>query len=273
MNPWTSAPPGLSPPAAVESIDTGKTVPRGEISPEPNPTQLGANGDWWSYKGGDWAESVDSMNTDMRYMSVAAAEELEELEIVMEMEPQSLWDDVPQAKPEGPLLCVAHGVVCKKGICSEYSRQLRQILIEKERAEGGGEAARGRGRGKGRGSHGGKKIQQEKEEGGEGNRGRARGGGRGAARGRGAAATPLQSFDYNAYAITEDHENAKGKEKEKEESGEDCGNGVETASAAGWSEDGWSAGVGWGSANVAADDTPSVEGWGTKTKRSKRGGR
>ncbi|KAG6331622.1 hypothetical protein ID866_7467 [Astraeus odoratus] len=81
------------------------------------------------------------------------------------------WDDVPndaesqwtesQKDPEKQL-CNVHGVICKKGICLEYAKQVRAAKrakemadAEKERASRGKKNNRGRGaanRGRGRGS-------------------------------------------------------------------------------------------------------------------------
>jgi len=77
--------------------------------------------------------------------------------------PSSGWDDAPQdaesfwkESQKGPekQLCSVHGVICKKGICQEYAKQLRdqrRAEAEKERAaqkgkkdnRGKGPAARG----------------------------------------------------------------------------------------------------------------------------------
>lgn len=61
---------------------------------------------------------------------------------------ENLWgdsDDIEQKKKkQSEILCTVHGIICKKGICQEYGKLLR----EKERAER--DAARGAG-GKGKG--------------------------------------------------------------------------------------------------------------------------
>jgi hypothetical protein len=47
---------------------------------------------------------------------------------------ESLWgedDDVERKKQADVILCTVHGIICKKGICKEYARLLR----EKERAD------------------------------------------------------------------------------------------------------------------------------------------
>ncbi|EKM53677.1 uncharacterized protein PHACADRAFT_148424 [Phanerochaete carnosa HHB-10118-sp] len=49
---------------------------------------------------------------------------------------ENLWaDNAVEEKLAGPteLLCKAHGVICKKGICREYARQLREL--ERKKAE------------------------------------------------------------------------------------------------------------------------------------------
>ncbi|KAJ7076664.1 hypothetical protein B0H15DRAFT_925112 [Mycena belliarum] len=62
---------------------------------------------------------------------------------------ESLWGDEDDAekKKKTEILCTVHGIICKKGICKEYSRLLR----EKERAE----ARKGSDGGKGKGGKGG----------------------------------------------------------------------------------------------------------------------
>ncbi|KAJ6592657.1 hypothetical protein B0H19DRAFT_1088268 [Mycena capillaripes] len=51
---------------------------------------------------------------------------------------ESLWgedDDVEKKKQADAILCPVHGIICKKGICKEYARILREKEREKERAE------------------------------------------------------------------------------------------------------------------------------------------
>lgn len=49
---------------------------------------------------------------------------------------EDLWADygqptAPEPQPEGTIICSAHGKICKKGICKEYARQLREIERKK----------------------------------------------------------------------------------------------------------------------------------------------
>jgi hypothetical protein len=64
---------------------------------------------------------------------------------------ESLWDDydAPSQEPV-PVLCIAHGVICKKGICMEYDRQLKELAKAQR-----GPIDSGRGKGK-RGERGGR---------------------------------------------------------------------------------------------------------------------
>ncbi|KAJ7142213.1 hypothetical protein C8R44DRAFT_657986 [Mycena epipterygia] len=72
---------------------------------------------------------------------------------------ESLWGDDDDAekkrKAADAVLCKVHGIICKKGICKEYARMLR----EKERAERDAAAAEARGGGGGwkKGNNGGRK--------------------------------------------------------------------------------------------------------------------
>ncbi|KAG2127214.1 hypothetical protein DEU56DRAFT_530614 [Suillus clintonianus] len=70
------------------------------------------------------------------------------------------WDDAPadaetqrrelgeDKEQEQPIICNAHGIICKKGICREYAKQVRDA----DRAQNhvGGDTKKGKGRGKGR---------------------------------------------------------------------------------------------------------------------------
>lgn len=72
-------------------------------------------------------------------------------------ESESLWNDYEEeVKPSkaNQLLCTAHGVVCKKGICRTFAKQLAAQKRAEEMAKNPGGRGRGRGRGKGRGGGG-----------------------------------------------------------------------------------------------------------------------
>lgn len=61
---------------------------------------------------------------------------------------ESLWKDLQESKEtEKPIICNAHGVICKKGICREYSKQFREAERAKKEAVEIPKKSRGRGRG------------------------------------------------------------------------------------------------------------------------------
>lgn len=71
------------------------------------------------------------------------------------LEAQDLWEQ-KQESTEKQMLCTAHGVVCKKGICAEYAKQVRLAKraeeYEKRQADFANRGKKGNGRGKGRGA-------------------------------------------------------------------------------------------------------------------------
>ncbi|KAJ6626719.1 hypothetical protein B0H10DRAFT_507913 [Mycena sp. CBHHK59/15] len=92
---------------------------------------------------------------------------------------ESLWgedDGVEKKKKADAILCTVHGIICKKGICKEYARLLR----EKERAVREAAAPKGRanggggGQGKANNGNGGRKTHNNngwKKKGGGNNKG------------------------------------------------------------------------------------------------------
>ncbi|KAJ6579949.1 hypothetical protein DFH09DRAFT_1076855 [Mycena vulgaris] len=83
---------------------------------------------------------------------------------------ESLWgddDDAEKKKKADAILCTVHGIICKKGICKEYARMLR----EKERAERDAASRGGGGGGGWNKANGGNK-------GNKGNKGNTNNGGR-----------------------------------------------------------------------------------------------
>jgi hypothetical protein len=71
------------------------------------------------------------------------------------------WDDAPadaetqwreqndDKEQEKPIICNAHGIICKKGICREYAKQVRDAERAQKDATSNNKKAKGRGRGKG----------------------------------------------------------------------------------------------------------------------------
>ena len=52
---------------------------------------------------------------------------------------ENLWSDEPPPDPTaGQLMCPSHGKLCKKGICSEMSKLVREEERRKREAERGG---------------------------------------------------------------------------------------------------------------------------------------
>ena len=52
---------------------------------------------------------------------------------------ENLWSDEPPPDPTaGQLMCPSHGKLCKKGICSEMSKLVREEEGKKREAERGG---------------------------------------------------------------------------------------------------------------------------------------
>ena len=86
------------------------------------------------------------------------------------------WDDDPldaedqwqqtQETTVKPMLCSAHGIICKKGICAEYAKQVRQAKwaaeAEKRKAAAGANKGKKNARAKGRGA--GKKNDENEDE-------------------------------------------------------------------------------------------------------------
>jgi len=67
-------------------------------------------------------------------------------------EAESLWDDYDARPQAAEIPCKAHGVVCKRGICMEYDKQMKEILWAARAEKGDGGRGRGkRGHGKGGG--------------------------------------------------------------------------------------------------------------------------
>lgn len=74
------------------------------------------------------------------------------------------WDDAPadaetqwrelndDKQQEKPIICNAHGIICKKGICREYAKQVRDAERAQKDATSNNKKGRGRGRGFIRGS-------------------------------------------------------------------------------------------------------------------------
>lgn len=102
------------------------------------------------------------------------------------------WDDAPadaetqwrelnnNNEQEKPIVCNAHGIICKKGICREYAKQVRDAERAQKDATSNNKKGKGKGRGRGFGRGGG-------EGGGGGGGGTDRGGApNNAFRGRGA---------------------------------------------------------------------------------------
>jgi hypothetical protein len=73
----------------------------------------------------------------------------------------SLWDD-PREREDDPLLCRVHGLVCSKGICSQYSRQLKEQKPKRDNHKQEGRTAS-----RGRGSRGGAPFNNRGRNGGE----------------------------------------------------------------------------------------------------------
>ena len=70
---------------------------------------------------------------------------------------QNFWGEEEEKTVPDELLCKAHGIICKKGICREYGKQLKEVeRRKKEEASGfsGGGNGKGRGKGKGKNSNG-----------------------------------------------------------------------------------------------------------------------
>lgn len=77
------------------------------------------------------------------------------------------WDDTPadaetqwrelndDKEQEKPIVCNAHGIICKKGICREYAKQVRDAERAQKDASSNNKKVKGRGRGKGYGRGGG----------------------------------------------------------------------------------------------------------------------
>lgn len=77
------------------------------------------------------------------------------------------WDDTPadaeaqwrelndDKEKEKPIICNAHGIICKKGICREYAKQVRDAERAQKDTSSNNKKAKGRGRGKGYGRGGG----------------------------------------------------------------------------------------------------------------------
>jgi hypothetical protein len=60
---------------------------------------------------------------------------------------EAQWKELQAPKTEQPIICDAHGIICKKGICREYAKQLR----EAERAKNEPALTPKKGRARGRG--------------------------------------------------------------------------------------------------------------------------
>jgi hypothetical protein len=71
---------------------------------------------------------------------------------------ESLWDDAPPESATPQMLCTAHGVACKKGICGQYAQQLREAKkkewAEKDSARDSEKRKKKKGKGKGKAKDG-----------------------------------------------------------------------------------------------------------------------
>ncbi|KAJ8586439.1 hypothetical protein M405DRAFT_843857 [Rhizopogon salebrosus TDB-379] len=70
---------------------------------------------------------------------------------------EAQWTELQAPKTEQPIICNAHGIICKKGICREYAKQLREAERAKNEPALTPKKGRARGRGGafGRGGRGG----------------------------------------------------------------------------------------------------------------------
>ncbi|KAG1738266.1 hypothetical protein EDB19DRAFT_1714945 [Suillus lakei] len=68
---------------------------------------------------------------------------------------EAQWKELNDDKDEEKIVCNAHGVICKKGICMEYAKQARDAERAQKDATAGNKKGRGRGRGRGHGRGGG----------------------------------------------------------------------------------------------------------------------
>ena len=132
-----------------------------------------------------FSESMEEEFHGMRIRDMEDEDELRELDAIAPgvwQEPTGWemtggWDDdaldaedhwqQTQETTVKPVLCDAHGIICKKGICAEYARQLRLSKradeAEKRKAAAGANKGKKGGRGKGRGA-GKKNDENENEE-------------------------------------------------------------------------------------------------------------
>jgi hypothetical protein len=95
----------------------------------------------------DWEN--DAFENDASSMLTIENTSVTAVEVV-----DSLWTEEPAMKlgPDKPL-CIAHGRICNKGICQEYSSQLRkQKREEEQKAREAKEAKKNKKKGKGDGS-------------------------------------------------------------------------------------------------------------------------
>ena len=62
---------------------------------------------------------------------------------------ESFWKESREKKETEKIICNAHGIICKKGICREYSKQMREA--ERAKQNNATDTKKGKGRGRGRG--------------------------------------------------------------------------------------------------------------------------
>jgi hypothetical protein len=84
----------------------------------------------------------DSLDPELTYVAPWEQEQVEKEPIWAGVESaatvevsESLWNDEEVKKVVPQAVCIAHGVICKKGICQEYSNQMKEARRAKEKLD------------------------------------------------------------------------------------------------------------------------------------------